>query len=66
MRIIALSTMKAFWENDPSHADAIQPILVWYWHALKANWTTPAEVKVDFNSASILKYGRVEFKYCRE
>ncbi len=44
MKIIALSTLKAFWENDPSHADAIQPLLAWYRHALKANWTTPAEV----------------------
>ncbi|MCG7755040.1 MAG: type II toxin-antitoxin system HigB family toxin [Nitrosomonas sp.] len=30
-------------------------------HALKANWTTPAEVKADFKSASILKDGSVVF-----
>lgn len=61
MRIIALSTLKAFLENDPSHADAIQPTLAWYRHAIKANWVTPAEVKADFKSASILKGGRVVF-----
>ncbi len=61
MRIIALSTLKAFWENDPSYADAIQPTLSWYRHALKANWTTPAEVKGDFKNVSILKGGRVVF-----
>jgi mRNA interferase HigB len=61
MRIIALSTLKAFCENDPSHADAIQPMLAWYRHALKANWTTPVDVKADFKSASILKDGRVVF-----
>jgi len=61
MRIIALSALKAFWENDPSHADAIQPTLAWYRHVLKVNWTTPAEVKMDFKNASILKDGRVVF-----
>ncbi|MBL8496777.1 type II toxin-antitoxin system HigB family toxin [Nitrosomonas sp. JL21] len=61
MRIIALSTLKAFWEENSSYSDAIQPALAWYRHALKANWTTPAEVKADFKSASILKDGRVVF-----
>lgn len=61
MRIIALSTLKAFWENNPSYADAIQPTLAWYRHALKANWTKPADVKTDFKNASILKDGRVVF-----
>ena len=28
---------------------------------VKANWATPAEVKADFKSASILKDGRVVF-----
>jgi len=61
MRIIALSTLKTFWENDPSYADAIQPTLAWYRHALKANWAKPAEIKADFKNASILKDGRVVF-----
>ena len=61
MRIIALSTLKTFWENDPSYTDVIQPALAWYRHALKADWATPAEVKADFKNASILKDGRVVF-----
>ncbi|MDP3281366.1 MAG: type II toxin-antitoxin system HigB family toxin, partial [Nitrosomonas sp.] len=61
MRIIALSTLKTFWENDPSYADATQPTLAWYRHALKANWTKPAEIKADFKNASILKDDRVVF-----
>ena len=61
MRIIALSTLKTFWENNSSYADVIQPVLAWYKHVSKANWTTPAEVKADFKSASILKDGRVIF-----
>lgn len=61
MRVIALSTLKAFWEDDPSYADAIQPTLAWYRHKFKAHWTSPAEVKADFKTASILKDGRVVF-----
>ncbi|MBY0473919.1 MAG: type II toxin-antitoxin system HigB family toxin [Nitrosomonas sp.] len=65
MRIIALSTLKAFWDNEPAYADAIQPTLAWYRHALKANWATPAEVKANFKNASILKDGRVIFNLFR-
>ncbi|MGG7056100.1 type II toxin-antitoxin system HigB family toxin [Nitrosomonas sp. ANs5] len=61
MRVIALSTLKAFWENDSSYADAIQPTLAWYRHTLKAGWSSPSEVKANFKNASILKDGRVVF-----
>lgn len=61
MRVIALSTLKAFWESDSSHTDAIQPALAWYRHVLKANWKSPTEVKAYFRNASILKDGRVIF-----
>ncbi len=61
MGVIALSTLKVFWENDSSRADAIQPTLAWHRHALKADWSSPAEVKADFKNASILKDGRVVF-----
>lgn len=61
MRIIALSTLKAFWENNPAYLDAMQPTLAWYRHVLRADWGSPAEVKADLGSASILKDGRVVF-----
>jgi mRNA interferase HigB len=61
MRVIALSTLKAFYEGKPSYADAIEPIHAWYRHTLKADWSSPAEVKADFRNASILKDGRVVF-----
>ena len=61
MRIIALSTLKAFWEHDAAYSDAIEPTLAWYRHALKADWEAPADVKADFRNASILKDGRVVF-----
>mgnify|MGYP001167031830 FL=1 len=61
MRIIALSTLKVFWEQHPEHRDAKEPILAWYRHALAADWRTSADIKRDFRSASILKDGRVVF-----
>ena len=61
MRIIALSTLKGFWEITPTYADAIGPTLAWYRHALKADWASPAAVKQDFRNASVLKDGRVVF-----
>lgn len=61
MRVIALSTLKAFWEKSPGFADAKEPVLAWYRHALKADWASPAAVKAEFAQASILKGGRVVF-----
>ena len=61
MRIIALSTLKAFWEENPEYGDAKDPTLAWYRHALKAGWEAPSHVKQDFGNASILRDGRVVF-----
>ncbi len=61
MRIIALSTLKAFWEEHPECIDAKEPTLAWYRHVLAADWSAPADVKQGFRSASILKDGRVVF-----
>ena len=61
MRIIALSTLKVFWEDQPEYSDAKDQTLAWYRHALKADWATPADVKEDFRNASILKDGRAVF-----
>jgi len=60
MRVIALSTLKRFCD-DKASADARDPLLAWYRHAVRADWRTPAEVKRDFGSASILRDGRVVF-----
>jgi mRNA interferase HigB len=61
MRVIALSTLKAFWENDPDYKDARELCLAWYRQVLVADWISPAAVKADFGNASILKDGRVVF-----
>ena len=61
MRVIALSTLKAFFDGDPAYADAREPTMAWYRHVRAADWATPADVKRDTRSASILKDGRVVF-----
>lgn len=61
MRIIALSTLKAFWQDQPRHQDAKEPALAWYRHALHADWSAPSDIKRDFGTASILQDGRVVF-----
>lgn len=61
MWIIALSTLKAFWESNRAYRDVREPGLAWYRQALKADWASPAEVKASFPSASVLRDGRVVF-----
>lgn len=61
MRIIALSTLKAYWKEHPGYRDAEQPVLAWYRMAKIANWRAPADVKAAFGTASVLKDGRVVF-----
>jgi mRNA interferase HigB len=61
MRIIALGTLKVFLRRNPTYADASDPLMAWYRQVKKANWATPADVKDDIRSASILRDGRVVF-----
>jgi len=61
VRIIALSTLKAFLNRSPANADACEPIMAWYRQVRGADWATPANVKRAIRSASILKDGRAVF-----
>ena len=61
MRVIALKTLKAFWEHSPARLDAREAALAWYRYTLKADWGSPAELKRDVGTASILKDGRAVF-----
>ncbi len=58
MRVIAVSTLRAFWERYP---DAAQPLKAWYEEAASATWTQPADIKAQYRSASVLKNRRVVF-----
>ena len=61
MRVISLSTLKAFRDNRPGYQDAREPCLAWYRQVVVADWATSSAVKADFGNASILKDGRVVF-----
>lgn len=58
MRVIAVSTLRAFWEHFP---DAEQPLKAWYEEATSATWTQPTDIKAQYRSASVLKNRRVVF-----
>jgi mRNA interferase HigB len=61
MRVIALGTLKKFLDGNPRYADAREPVLAWYRQVLKADWASPAMVKREIGTASILKDGRAVF-----
>jgi mRNA interferase HigB len=58
MRVIAVSTLRSFWEQHP---DAEQPLKAWYQEATGATWSQPADIKAQYRSASVLKNRRVVF-----
>ena len=58
MRIIAVRTLREFWE---SHADAEQPLKAWFKEATDTRWNEPNEIKQRFPSADILPENRVVF-----
>lgn len=60
MRVIAVSTLKDFWEKT-EHRDAAQALRAWLEEAQAANWQQPADIKAHFRSASVKKSRRVVF-----
>ena len=50
--------IKSTQEKDPA---AKGPLEAWHAEARKAEWTSPAELKADYGTASILKDGRAVF-----
>ena len=58
MRIIAKSTLKKHWENNPQ---AESSLLEWLDIASECDWETPNEVKSTFGNASLLGNNRVIF-----
>ena len=61
VRIIAVSTLKAFWKGHLQYRDAEGPTLSWYRDVVRADWSGPSDVKQQFGNASILKDGRAVF-----
>ncbi len=58
MRIIAVKTLKSYWEEFPEVQAAL---FAWYEEVTEAEWNTPNEMKEQFRSASVLSGKRVVF-----
>lgn len=58
MRIIAVRTLKEYWEEFPQ---AKQALLSWYEEAETANWANPNDLKAQYRNASVLTDKRVVF-----
>ena len=58
MRIIAVSTLRNFWEIN---RDAEEPLKAWYQEAKSADWATPHQIKAMYRHASVLGDNRIVF-----
>jgi mRNA interferase HigB len=58
MRVIALKTLRLFWERHP---DAQQALQAWYRDAKRATWRTPTDIRTVYRNASVVGNNRVVF-----
>ncbi len=58
MRIIALGTLRDFWNKHPG---ALEPLSAWYAVASRVGWDSPADVKAAYRNASFVAGNRVVF-----
>ena len=58
MHVIALKTLRQFWERYPDSELALK---TWHRIAEHANWQSPPQVKADYPGASIIGDDRVVF-----
>ena len=58
MRILALGTLREFWERYP---DAEISLRSWYADASHAEWRKPADIKAAYRNASFIANNRVVF-----
>src|SRR4051794_5700892 len=58
MRVIALKTLRLFWERHP---DAQQALQAWYRDAKRATWRTPADIRTVYRNAGVVGHNRVVF-----
>ena len=58
MRVIAISTLRAFWTK---HSDAQKPLMAWYALASRSQWKSPSDIKEAYRNASFTANNRVVF-----
>ncbi len=61
MKILALSTLKEFWER---YKDSKQGLLSWYAEVKHAEWNNSGDIKAKYRSASVIGNKRVVFNIC--
>ena len=60
MHVIKFKTLIEFYQQ-PGHQDDEGALRAWYYEAKLAQWASPADIKDQYRSASILKGNRVVF-----
>jgi mRNA interferase HigB len=58
VRLLAVRTLKLFWERYP---DAEGSLRAWYQEAVKAKWQNPGQMKAQYTNASVITSKRVVF-----
>ena len=58
MKVIAVSTLKRFWNRHP---DAEQALKAWYDEAKHATWSKPQDIRNHYANASFVARNRVVF-----
>lgn len=58
MRVVAVKTLKLFWEENPEAENAL---LAWHEEVCLAEWESPNDLKSQFGNASIISGKRVVF-----
>jgi mRNA interferase HigB len=60
IRIISRKALREFW-LERENADAEQPLKAWFRQASKRDWSSPAEIRAAYRSASVVADSRVVF-----
>lgn len=58
MKVIAISTLRRFWERHP---DSEQALKAWFDEAKHASWVTPQDIRNHYANASFVGQNRVVF-----
>ena len=60
MRIIAIKTLKDFW-NNPRYKDSEQSLKAWFYEIKKEQWDSPHDIKIKYKNVSIIQNNRAIF-----
>jgi mRNA interferase HigB len=62
MRIIARRTLREYYETNPETRSSLE---AWYHEVKQSKWSTPADLKAQFPTASIVGKDRAVFRLLR-